>query len=204
MKSILVVLVAGALATAGCQCCPERYGESSGRHSSDHRTGMDADPDDQRSRYAQGESSDSARIDRSDWTSSPTSLDANRDRARNTYDATRPTYDDSRNNDGYVQGGRQPTNSGVNSRDRDGVTPTPFNQTSNESDVNRIATIRKRIMSSDLSLNAQNVKVMSQNGRVTLRGPVDSQFERDEVARIARDVAGAGNVDDLIEVVMAR
>lgn len=202
MKFILVALVASALGVAGCHCCPERCGESSGRYSNDRRTGMEYDRNDPRSPYAQGESFDSSRVDRSNWTSPPTSLDADRDRARSAYDADRPASDS--RNDGYAPSGSQPDNSAVNARDRDGVTPTPFDQTSNESDVDRIAAIRKRIMSSKLSVNAQNVKVISQNGRVTLRGPVDSQFERDEIARIAREVAGTNNVEDLIDVVMAR
>ncbi|MBC7782579.1 MAG: BON domain-containing protein, partial [Burkholderiales bacterium] len=38
------------------------------------------------------------------------------------------------------------------------------------------------------------------NGKVTLRGPVKTQSEKDQVAGIANEVAGATNVDNQLEV----
>ncbi len=62
------------------------------------------------------------------------------------------------------------------------------------------ADVRSRILKEDVSVNARNVKVITADGHVTLRGPVKNQAEKDLVERIAKDVAGATNVDNQIEV----
>jgi osmotically-inducible protein OsmY len=67
--------------------------------------------------------------------------------------------------------------------------------------VKTTAEIRKRITATEgLSINAQNAKVITSGGKVTLRGPVESAAERDTIDRIARDVAGEANVDNQLEV----
>lgn len=91
-------------------------------------------------------------------------------------------------------------NTARNSADRQDHSVTPLDQEENEADLARTTEIRKRILDSSFSTNAQNVKVVTINGRVTLRGPVKSQSEKDAIEQIARDVAGAGNVDCQIEV----
>jgi len=91
-----------------------------------------------------------------------------------------------------------------NVRDRNGATQTPVDQKDNEADRTRTQEIRKRIMDAKLSVDAQNVKVITANGRVTLRGPVKAKSEKETIGRIATEVAGAGNVDDQIEVEAAR
>jgi hyperosmotically inducible periplasmic protein len=92
-------------------------------------------------------------------------------------------------------------NTAVNKRDRDGALPTPGDQKSNDADLQRTADIRKRIVDTEsLSADAKNVKVVTVNGRVTLRGPVKTLSEKESVARIATEVAGVGNVDDQLEV----
>jgi osmotically-inducible protein OsmY len=95
-----------------------------------------------------------------------------------------------------------PNNTAVNERDADGATKTPIDQNENQADVNRTAEIRKRVLDTkDMSVNARNAKIITANGKVTLRGPVDSEAERDTIAKIATDVAGEGNVDNQLEVV---
>jgi hyperosmotically inducible protein len=94
-----------------------------------------------------------------------------------------------------------PNNTAVNERDASGATKTPIDQDETQADVNRTAEIRKRILDTeDLSVNARNAKVITSQGKVTLRGPVESEAERDTLAKIATDVAGAGNVDNQLEV----
>ena len=95
---------------------------------------------------------------------------------------------------------RDVDNSAVNKRDRDGALPTPDDQKSNDADIRRAADIRKRIVDAKLSSDAENVKVIVENGRVTLRGPVTTLSEKETIARIASEVAGPGNVDDRLEV----
>ena len=48
--------------------------------------------------------------------------------------------------------------------------------------------------------DAKNVKIITRNGVVTLRGPVDSQAEKDFIANAARSTAGVASVDDQTEV----
>jgi hyperosmotically inducible protein len=94
----------------------------------------------------------------------------------------------------------QPDNSGVNVRDRDSSAKTPIDQNENQSDVDITAAIRKRVIDADLSTNAENAKVITQNGKVTLRGPVKSAEEKKQIEDIANDVVGQGNVESHIEV----
>jgi hyperosmotically inducible periplasmic protein len=99
-----------------------------------------------------------------------------------------------------------PDNTAVNRRDADmDRTKTPIDQNENQADINRTAEIRKRIVDTpDLSVNAQNAKVITANGKVTLRGPVNSEAEKDLLAKIAVAVAGEGNVDNQLEVAANR
>jgi hyperosmotically inducible periplasmic protein len=92
-------------------------------------------------------------------------------------------------------------NTAVNERDSAGSTKTPIDQDENQADVNRTAEIRKRIVALEgVSINAQNVKVVTSKGKVTLRGPVENQAEKDMIDRIAREVAGDTNVQNLLEL----
>jgi len=92
-------------------------------------------------------------------------------------------------------------NTAVNKRDASGDVKTPINQDENQNDLNRTAEIRKRVLKQDgLSINARNVKIITSQNRVTLRGPVASEAEKETIDQIARDVAGDDMVDDQIEV----
>jgi len=94
-----------------------------------------------------------------------------------------------------------PNNTGVNKRDRHTAAKTPIDQNENKADVDRTADIRKRVLEREnMSVNARNVKIITADGKVTLRGPVDSQEEKDIIEGIAQDVAGKDNVDNQIEV----
>ena len=92
-------------------------------------------------------------------------------------------------------------NTGRNVRDRDERTATPMDQGGSKGDRTITAEIRKQITDNDaLSMNAKNVKVITQDGVVTLRGPVKNAQEKTTVASIARKAAGVKRVDDQIEV----
>ena len=93
-----------------------------------------------------------------------------------------------------------PDNTGINSRDQVQGAVTAGAQGQGQSDVDIAAQIRRQIMKANLSVNAQNVKVISQNGKVTLRGPVNTQSESDTIGHIAANVAGTGNVDNQLEI----
>jgi len=91
-------------------------------------------------------------------------------------------------------------NTGRNVRDRDQATKTPIDQNENKNDVNLTASIRKRVVDTKMSTDAHNVKIITQDGKVTLRGPVDSAEEKAKIEELATDVAGKGQVDNQLEV----
>ena len=51
-----------------------------------------------------------------------------------------------------------------------------------------------------LSVNAQNVKIVTSNGNVTLRGPVKTEREKEAIEAKAKQVAGVHRVTNLLEV----
>jgi len=61
--------------------------------------------------------------------------------------------------------------------------------------------IRKAIIADkSLSTYGHNVKVISEHGKVTLKGPVHTADERSNIEAKATQVAGPGNVDNQISV----
>lgn len=96
--------------------------------------------------------------------------------------------------------GTQPDNTEVNERDRNSAALTPMDQRNNQTDLDITQRIRQAVMADDsLSFTAKNVKIITQNGKVTLRGPVGTAQERAAIEAAARKVAGA-QVDNQIEV----
>jgi hyperosmotically inducible protein len=94
-----------------------------------------------------------------------------------------------------------PDNSGVNARDAEPSAKTPIDQNENSADVERTAAIRRKVLEiPEASINARNAKIITQNWKVTLRGPVDSEAEKEAIYRAAVDVAGAENVMNELEV----
>ncbi|WP_020161392.1 MULTISPECIES: BON domain-containing protein [Methylobacter] len=88
-----------------------------------------------------------------------------------------------------------------NVRDEGGATLTPEDQLENESDLQITANIRKTITDDEsLSVNAHNAKVITRNGRVSLRGPVDSAAEKTRLQAIAQQTPGVSQVDNQLEV----
>jgi hypothetical protein len=97
--------------------------------------------------------------------------------------------------------GRDADNTGRNERDRDASRATPMDQGENEADRRITAEIRRAIVGAEgMSVNAQNVKIITRAGVVTLRGPVNSAAERDAVVAKARAVAGVTSVVNELEV----
>ena len=91
-------------------------------------------------------------------------------------------------------------NTGINVRDRNDALKTPIDQNENQRDVSITADIRKRVVGSDMSVDAHNVKIITQDGKVTLRGPVRNGGEKSAIEKIAVEVAGAGKVDNQLEI----
>jgi len=94
-----------------------------------------------------------------------------------------------------------PNNSAVNVRDRAPGAMTAGEQSNAKSDVALTRKIRRAVVKDHgLSMLAHNVKIVTANGNVTLRGPVNSEAEKVAIARKAKAIAGAGNVDNQLEV----
>jgi len=104
----------------------------------------------------------------------------------------------------YAQTPQQGTpadNTKTNKRDRDTAHPTADVQKNNRSDLEITRQIRRSITADKgLSSYAKNVKIITQNGNVTLRGPVRSDDERRSIEAKAADVAGTGHVKNEIQV----
>lgn len=92
-------------------------------------------------------------------------------------------------------------NTEKNVRDRNSMTKTPMDQSESEADRMITKTIRQAIVSDDaLSTNAKNIKIITVNRVVTLRGPVGSAQEKEAIIRKVQDVQGIQNVDNQLEI----
>jgi hypothetical protein len=92
-------------------------------------------------------------------------------------------------------------NTALNVRDRDDKTLTPLDQGTSVADLEITAQIRKGIIGAqEMSVDAKNVKIITIDGRVTLRGPVNTAEEKRAIGEIANRIAGAGNVDNQLQV----
>lgn len=92
-------------------------------------------------------------------------------------------------------------NTNKNERDQDSATKTPIDQSEDKADLEITASIRRALVDDGtLSVNAKNIKVITSDGLVTLRGPVASTEEKTKIAKLAQDTSGVTRVDDQLEV----
>ena len=95
----------------------------------------------------------------------------------------------------------KPDNTKVNKRDRNPGESTADQQKENKSDRELAKNIRRAIVKDkSLSTYAHNVKVIAENGTVTLKGPVHSEEEKRAIEAKAVEVAGANNVKNELSV----
>lgn len=88
-----------------------------------------------------------------------------------------------------------------NIRDRNAQTLTPLDQGNSKTDIATTAQIRKGIIAGEnMSVNARNVKIITKDGQVTLRGPVNTAEEKRRIGQIADRIARSENVDNQLEV----
>lgn len=91
-------------------------------------------------------------------------------------------------------------NTGVNKRDRDDKTLTPMDQKNNQSDLNITQDIRQALMKDEFSTDAKNIKVITRDGKVTLRGPVSSAAEREKINTLVKAMPGIKSFDNQLQV----
>jgi hyperosmotically inducible protein len=92
-------------------------------------------------------------------------------------------------------------NTKKNQRDRSGETKTSGDQSNSSQDVKITAAIRRAVVRDhSLSRTAKNVKIITANGMVTLRGPVKSDTEKAKIVELAQSAAGNAKIDNQLEV----
>ena len=92
-------------------------------------------------------------------------------------------------------------NTKVNERDRNRNEPTADQQKENRSDREITQQIRQAIMKDkSLSTYAHNVKIIAQDGQVTLKGPVRSEDEKKTVEAKATEVVGENKVTSELDI----
>ena len=95
----------------------------------------------------------------------------------------------------------KPDNTAVNERDRSGETKTSGDQANSSADLKTTQAIRQALMKDgELSTAAKNIKVITANGRVTLRGPVKTAQEKAKIDQLAKSVAGGAQIDNQLDV----
>src|SRR6478752_1140274 len=92
-------------------------------------------------------------------------------------------------------------NTKQNSSEENKNTDTAEKQSNSGDDLALTQKLRQAVMKDgSLSMNAKNVKIISQEGKITLKGPVDSQQEKDAIGSKAGEIAGKDKVDNQLEV----
>jgi len=95
----------------------------------------------------------------------------------------------------------EPDNTAINERDRSGDTKTSGDQSNSSADLKITQAIRQALMKEpSLSTTAKNIKVITADGHVTLRGPVKTTQEKAKIDQLARSAAGGAQIDDQLEV----
>ena len=95
----------------------------------------------------------------------------------------------------------KPDNTATNERDRSGETKTSGDQSNSSADLKTTQAIRQALMKDgELSTAAKNIKVITSNGRVTLRGPVKTAQEKAKIDQLAKSAAGGAKIDNQLDV----
>jgi len=94
----------------------------------------------------------------------------------------------------------RPDNSAVNKRDADNTTILPTDQGSSQADTDMVAEIRREVLKiENLSFNGRQAKIVVNDGKVVLRGPVASDAEKKAIEDVAKRIA-KDNVHSELEV----
>lgn len=95
----------------------------------------------------------------------------------------------------------QPDNTKMNKGDANKGAVTADQQKMNMTDRQLTQEVRKAVIADKgLSTYAHNIKIISQNGKVTLKGPVRSEEEKQTIASKAEGIAGAGHINNELTV----
>jgi hyperosmotically inducible periplasmic protein len=94
-----------------------------------------------------------------------------------------------------------PDNTAINRRDRSAETKTSGAQSNSSADLKITQAIRQALMKDgELSTTAKNIKVITANGQVTLRGPVKTAQEKAKIDHLAKSAAGGAKINNQLDV----
>jgi osmotically-inducible protein OsmY len=94
-----------------------------------------------------------------------------------------------------------PDNTATNARDRSGETQTSGDQSNSSADLKITQAIRQALIKDgELSSTAKNIKIITANGQVTLRGPVKTAQEKSKIDQLARSAASGAKVENQLDV----
>ena len=101
----------------------------------------------------------------------------------------------------FLAAGSALENTQRNVRDKDGTTLTPDEQKGDKKDIKITTKIRKALIKDkSLSVNAHNIKIITSNRLVTLRGIVEYAGESLAIEKIAKKTRGVLRVDNQLEI----
>ncbi len=96
---------------------------------------------------------------------------------------------------------KAPNNSSKNTRDKELGKVTAQGQSAQKRDVDITRELRKAIMATKgMSLDGQNVKIITRKGVVTLRGPVSSETEKNLIGDLAKSCPSVSSFTNQLEV----
>lgn len=102
---------------------------------------------------------------------------------------------------GQTPGSQTPAPDNTKTNKTEAAKPTADDQKQNDRDLEITRQIRKLVTDDKgLSTYAKNVKIITQNGSVTLSGPVRSEVEKKSVEAKATQVAGSTHVKSEIQI----
>lgn len=92
-------------------------------------------------------------------------------------------------------------NTGKNERDRSDDAKTSGDQSNSPEDIKITAAIRRAVVADDsLTMTATNIKIITADGVVTLRGPVKTAAEKSKIGKLAQEHADGAKVENQLEV----
>jgi sporulation protein YlmC with PRC-barrel domain len=94
----------------------------------------------------------------------------------------------------------EPDNTAQNEKETRNDEHDPTHQGNSDKDIQITKDIRSSIMDADLSFNAKNIKIITRNEHVTLKGVVQSEAEHKEIIKIAGNHANSGKITDELKV----
>jgi sporulation protein YlmC with PRC-barrel domain len=93
-----------------------------------------------------------------------------------------------------------PDNTAQNEKPSNKDVMIPTDQGSSDKDVQITTDIRAGIMATDLSFNAKNIKIITKDENVVLKGVVENHAEHESILAIARNHANSGKISDQLEM----